>query len=60
MSSSDEEEALLLLAIAEDEKPKKMWVCDINKERLQRLLPDVHPNFILLPNVLEVLVVEVI
>lgn len=36
MSSSDEEKALLLLAIAEDEKPKKMWVCDINKERLQK------------------------
>ena len=33
MSSSDEEEALLLLAIAEDEAPKKMWVHDINAER---------------------------
>lgn len=31
MSSSDEEEALLFIAIAEDEKPKKIWVHDINK-----------------------------
>jgi hypothetical protein len=35
MTSSDEEKALLLLAVREDKRRRKMWIHDINKERLQ-------------------------